>query len=505
MKIFPIQSFLFLFLFLFSTCSYAVEDFRQGGFKYSIIEGNSIAISDAGFDDVIPISEDSTLVIPSSVTFEGDTYYVERIKREAFAIRPEIKHLVINEGVKYIEPYAFFRCPNLQSVYIPSTFVCAPCHDEGLFIGCSNLCSITVDERNEEFDSRDNCNAIISTEDNTLILGCYSTKVPPTVTTIGHDAFRQCQKLERIILPEGVKKIEYCAFKNCPNLKEVSLPNTLDSLGGDLFEGCMSLTSITIPRGVSKISSRVFSGCHTLQDVKVSRLNRIFDSRNNCNAVIDSAQDTLVAGCGSSVIVEGIKGIGAFAFANSSLRSIKIPRSVRTIGSRAFSQCRFCNTIEVHPKNPVYNSKNNCNAIIETATGKLVQGCSLTCLADGVTDIGDYAFWGIPMPSYLVIPEGVEVIGERAFSRFNGIAYVQMPTSLKLIKQHAFAGCDGLYYVDLSRCSPRIEEFAFSGCSSLRAIDFSPIYGKISETAFANSPCYEMVKKLLERKNDKGF
>ena len=492
---------LFVFLLLSPAYGRNEESFKQDGYEFTLWSDTSVVISDADFGEPIPLTGDGTLVLPTSVTFEGKTYLVERIGRYAFAGRGEIKHLVIGEGVTDIEPYAFYRCSGLESIHFPSTFEGASCYDsDGIFLGCSNLCRITVDERNEEFDSRDGCNGLIVTESNTLMLGCRGTEIPSSVTTIGPRAFEGCQDLESIALPEGVRKIEYCAFRNCTNLKEIVLPSTLDSIGGSLFEGCASLESIRIPRNVTKVSSRVFQGCYSLKEVVVDERNRTFDSRRHCNAIIDSAQDTIVAGCGASVILEGIKGIGAEAFSDTGIRSIYIPKSVQKIGEMAFSGCQFCNTITVHPKNPVFDSRDNCNAIIETATDKLVQGCSVTNIPGSVKELGNFSFLRMILPPCLVIPEGVEVIGKYVFSRFCGIERVQLPSSLKHIKSDAFMGCNMLYYVDMSRCSPSIEDFAFSHCKNLHLVDFSPTPSEdISNLAFSDTPFGERVDKILER------
>ncbi len=503
-------------LALLSVLSFAVPSFAEkrdtfyvDGFKYIVENATTVAISDAGPDAPIPMSEDSTLTIPSVVEFEGRTYNVDRIYWEAFALRQKIKHLVIGEGVKFIDQYAFYMCMGLTSVHLPSTYT--GWIDRGEFlIGCCNLNRITIDERNYTYDSRDECNAIILTEDSTLVFGCLGTRIPATVTTIGPGAFRQCLKLESITVPEGVRIIEPCAFRNCANLKEVSLPNSLEGIGYSAFSDCMSLETITIPQNVSQIRGNdfygkmldpynLFGGCHNLKEVRVDKRNRTFDSRSNCNALIDTSRDMIVAACGNTVIPDGIKGIGAYAFTDISIPDIRIPKSVQTIEPDAFWRCTFCSSVSVDAGNKAYNSKDNCNAIIETATGKLIHGCSTTRIPDNVREIGDGAFYGVRLPPLLIIPEGVETIGEHAFTRDCGLEYVKMPSTLKLIKNDAFGCCDGIRYIDMSRCSPKIEMFAFSQCEYLYLVDFSPTIGEIHELAFSHCYCEAWVKKLVER------
>ena len=478
--------------------------FIQDGFKYIIKTDSTVSISDAGLEVPLPVSADSTLVIPSSVCHEGKTYRVERIEPESFGLRLEIKHLVVSEGVERIAQRAFNGCLSLTDISIPSTL---DYWDEWAFDFCSNLRRITVSEQNERYDSRDDCNAIIKTDENTLVFGCTGTRIPASVETIGFGAFRQCcQHLERIIIPEGVKRIEPCAFSQCINLKEISLPVSLESMGYGMFDDCMSLESVTIPRNVSEILGNdwgthwnLFAGCYNLKEVKVDRQNRTFDSRKNCNAIIDSKTDVLVAGCGTSFIPEGIKAIGELAFFGSALPAIRIPKSVRKIGSGAFHCCRSLSAISVAPGNPVYDSKDDCNAIIETASARLVQGCSRTRIPGGTKEIADSAFYMVYyLPPHLVIPEGVEVIGQDAFSDTK-LNSVQLPSTLKRIKRDAFACCKQLYYVDMSRCSPQVGFFAFYGCETLNYVNLPSTPGEIDETAFCKTPFEALWKKEMKQ------
>lgn len=499
------KTYLIPFFSLFSICLSAhviTEEFSfiQGGFRYTIQTDSTVSISDAGLDVPLPVSADSTLVIPSSVCHEGKTYQVDYIKPESFCVRLEIKHLVIGEGMDRIGEYSFYDCLNLTSISIPSTL---EYWDETIFKHCSNLRHIAVSEQNERFDSRNNCNAIIDTDENKLVFGCSGTQIPASVETIGKYAFRQCSRqMERIIVPEGVKHIERWAFSGCFNLKEISLPVSLEGMGYGMFNDCMSLESVTIPRNVSEIQGynsgyygNLFSGCYNLREVKVDKRNRTFDSRDNCNAIIHSKTDVLVAGCGASFIPEGVKAIGDFAFEGSSLPAIHIPKSVRSIGNGVFVDCRSLSAISVDPANPVYNSKDDCNAILETASARLVQGCSRTVIPSDTKEIADSAFYVIRnLPPLLVIPEGVEVIGQEAF-RGSNLNFVQLPSTLKRIKKEAFFGCKQLYYVDMSRCSPQVDWWAFYGCESLNYVNMSSTPGKIDEDAFSRTPFEKLWKK----------
>ena len=127
------------------------------------------------------------------------------------------------------------------------------------FQGCTGLTSIFVSEGNKVYDSRDNCNAIIETESNTLIKGCINTVIPDSVTEIGKYAFGHCTDLTNVVIGNSVKVIGEFAFIGCTGLKNISIPDSVISLNG--FRGCTGLTSVTIPDSVTEIGEYAFSDC----------------------------------------------------------------------------------------------------------------------------------------------------------------------------------------------------------------------------------------------------
>lgn len=115
-----------------------------------------------------------------------------------------MRSVVIGKGIERVYKHAFACCANLESVYIPASVTGV---GGGAFAGCYSLKSIKVDPRNEVLDSRDNCNAVIYTEDDVLKAACPATKIPPSVKTIGEYAFVSCNTIEELIIPEGVTSI----------------------------------------------------------------------------------------------------------------------------------------------------------------------------------------------------------------------------------------------------------------------------------------------------------
>ena len=159
-------------------------------------------------------------------------------------------------------------------------------------------------------------------------------------TTVGQYAFYQCTALTSIDIPAGVTAIEYNAFDSCTGLISINLPNTLTSIYNSAFKNCTALTSITIPANVNYIKSSAFDNCSALTSISVDANNTFYDSRDNCNAIIQTAYKRLLVGCRNTVIPNGVTTIGDEAFyGRTNLSSIEIPNTVKTIGTSTFAYC----------------------------------------------------------------------------------------------------------------------------------------------------------------------
>ena len=226
------------------------------------------------------------------------------------------------------------------------------------------------------------------------------------VTTIGSNAFYNCTGLTSVIIGNSVKDIGDNSFHNCSGLTSIVIPNSVTHILSYAFVNCTSLSSIDIPTSVTSITSYSFSGCSGLTSVTLpSTLTSIGGHAfENCS------------GLTSLIIPNSVTSIGTYAFLNcSGLTSVVIPNTVTFIGARAFENCSNLISIVVEDGNSRYDSRNNCNAIIQTDLNLLLVGCQSTTIPNTVTAIGDNVFYECNGLTSIVIPGSVSSIGDNAF------------------------------------------------------------------------------------------
>ena len=265
---------------------------------------------------------------------------------------------------------------------------------------------------------------------------------------------------------------------SCPRLYEGEyvIPTGVTRIEDHAFFACFKMTSVTIPNSVTSIGNGIFRFCHRLTSVKVQEGNTIYDSRDNCNAIIETASNKLIAGCRNTIIPDSVTSIGDWAFAQCrEMPYVTIPNGITSIGEVAFFECGSLTSIDVSPNNPSYCS---IDGVLFNKDKTLLIQCppkkqGQYTIPNSVTSIGAGAFHGSNLTS-IDIPDSVTNIGFSAFQECNGLTSVFIPDSVTSIGRWAFYQCKNLITVTIPDRVSSIGDCAFYGCYSLTSIDVSP-------------------------------
>ena len=297
------------------------------------------------------------------------------------------------------------------------------------------------------------------------------------------------------VLPEG-------AFQTTMALQHIVLPKNLTAIGSFAFQDS-GIEELVLPATVKELGRDIFYYARNLKALSVEKGNTLFDSRDNCNAIIETASNTLRIGCANTVIPETVEALGDMAFSGKpGLKEIQIPASVKSIGWAAFwadteletvhlsssitdfnespfGGCERITSLVIDEKNGKYDSRNNCNAIIETDTDKLIQGFATT-----------------------KIPEGVKIIATAAFRSLATLTEIEIPASVEKIEPEAFLYCNQMTKVISHIKKPfAVSSMVFEGDNMKTAVLHVP-YG--TREAYANTPGWDAFRTIVEMEPVEG-
>ena len=433
--------------------------------------------------------------MPAIILGEGKTILTKEDVKQAKEKYGELVNVVIADSVSKIDSCAFCHCCSLMSIIIPNTVTEIA---SGAFYGCDNLTSIIIPKSVNKIgqDAFMHTGWFKTQNDGVLYLGC---------NCLGYKGQAPTGKLQ---IKEGTIIIGDNAFFGCKGLTSITIPNTLTRIGGHAFYRCSGLKIIAISKSISEIGSCAFSDCNSLTSIVVDGGNEKYDSRGNCNAIIETETNILVVGCKNTNIPNSVTEIGAYAFNGcnglisitipdavskigngafsscSSLTSINIPKSITEIGKQVFDNCYNLTSIFVNKDNVKYDSRDNSNAIIETSSNILIYGCKNTNIPNSVTEIGSYAFYGCNGLTSITIPNAVSKIGDGAFISCIGLTSIIIPESVIDIGNGAFNGCKGLTSMTIPNSVSKIGIWMFGGCKNLTSINIPNSVAEIGRIAF---------------------
>ena len=469
----------------------------------------------------------ASIILPKSIPYYGGNYLVTSIGDQVFENYYELESISLPEKLVKIGSSAFAYCSNLSSLELPNSVISIGenafknCRDlstisipeqvtyigENAFEYC-HISSITVEARKpidisenvfediwsatlyvpyvslEKYEAAEywNCfskilpiNDFIDFEDSNVKALClenwdtngdgnFSVDEAAAVTDLGQ-VFKDNDNIttfDELRFFNGVKEIAAEEFYYCSMLSSLILPPNTECIRNEAFRGCKRLVSIVIPSKVNNIEVPAFMFCENLSFIKVDANNPIYDSREDCNAIIETDSKTLIAGCQNTIIPNEIKAIGRMAFyCQPRLESISIPDGVESIGENAFNDTGLS---DVFLPNSV--SEIGCEAFANTPWYE--------SQPDGLIYTGKVAYkykGTMPANTEISLREGTKGIAGWAFeSDCKGLKSMYIPNSVTYIGPYAFDGCENMESIHLSDNISTLYYDTFSNCKSLTSL-----------------------------------
>lgn len=424
------------------------------------------------------------VVIPAQIQVDGMNIPVIGIAEDAFYACDDVTIVILPDGLTTIEKRAFDSMSGPKEIIIPETVLQI---GEGAFSDCENLQHVVLPShlRHLPTDLFESCGAL------------EKIIIPQDVKTIGDGCFAACKNLKTVVLPEGLEKIESRAFTLCESLEEIYIPSSVREIGEDAFYACLSLQRIALPEGLTYVPVGCFGLCQSLERVDIpdsvlmveagafdltpyqrhgihyahDLLVSVGDvdtpdgvltiqegTRVVCDTAVSDYDNTLrKILCPSSlrqigrnafrdsanleevVLNEGLEFIDGGAFADcKSLKRIYIPSTVRRIEANPFCCCDMLEEIIVSPDNPYFDCRDNCHAIIETASNRLISACKNSFIPDTIEVIDAAAFAAIETLESITLPQSVKRIEWNAFNGCKNLREVVFPQELAYVGEEAF-------------------------------------------------------------------
>lgn len=361
----------------------------------------------------------------------------------------KLRHVKFDEGLTVVATNAFLRCFRLEHVELPSTIVSIGNYS---FQNCYNLQNINLHQTNLSAlgayafaTARNLKNVSLPSTIKTLGVSAFSGTaianmvVPPSVTSIGANAFENCNSLTSANLQCPSATLGSGIFNNCSNLKTVQFAHGMSNVSASMFNSCQSLKKIVLPSTVTAIGASAFYNCYTLIQI---------------------------------VMPPNLVSMGNFAFGSClSLNHFALPSTLGMCGNSIFSSCRaYDGTIQL--------------------AGSMITVPERCCYA--MQNLGK-----------AILHEGITAIAERAFSFCVNLTHCQLPQTLQSIAPSAFDNCGQLSSLTLPPSCTTIDVLAFSNCFGLNNLTVYPNFDcnlDLSNTQNLNTASLEHIVANLKNR-----
>ena len=481
------------------------------------------------------LDSEGTLTISGTGAMTDYTYSSGSTNAPWFNSRSSIKSVIIENGVTSIGDWAFYNCSSLVSVTIPDSVSSI---GDYAFRGCSSVQSVTIG----------NGVTSIGEEAFSYCSSLVSVTIPDSVTSIGGWAFYNCIRMTSVTIPDSVTSIGISAFRYCEYLKyvyyrgdivswlgisfeenfsnpccyganlyfngklvtDVIISDSVTSIGDYAFKNCSSLTSVTFSNGVASIGEYAFYKCSNLTNVyyggseeQWKQIN--IKGANECltNAMIhynstsphelnytsavtaptctEKGYTTYTCSCGSSYVADYKDALGhnyengkctrcgAIEIINSGTCGENLTWTFGGEGTLTISGTGAMDDYS-SDNQPWYSDIDNIKSVV---------------IDNGVTSVGDYAFYSCDSLVSVTIPDSVTSIGDCAFCACYSLTSATIPDSVTSIGVKAFYGCNSLTSMTIGNSVTSIGDSAFYNCTGLTSVTISDSVTSIGDSAFS--------------------
>lgn len=479
-------------------------------------------------------SQLTSIVLPEGMQSIG-TY--------AFYSCSQLSSVNFPESITNVGCSVFQNCNNLTTpVYNSTIFVCMPTSYEGAysmaettkqiacgaFYNCNKVTSISIPSSVSEIGSSAfyNCSSLTQ------------ITIPERLKLINDYLFFSCRALPSIVIPDSVIRINNNAFGDCRSLTSISFPANLTYIGGEVLRGCTNLSSIfwnvrtynAIPKNSSwsdplyynrsQVTDFTFGDsvqmipdnlCYDMTQLaslslgcNITSIGTAFDGCTNIKSVHWNLRSCNEPDVYTRAPFYALRdSITTFSFGDSvrmipnylchsmkRLRQLVIPEHVASIGAYSFRYVEALDSISVHENNIHYDSRNGCNALIESSSNKLLLGCYKTNIPEDITSIGECAFRNVRNLRSVVLSDNVTTIGKEAFNGCKEMVELVLPEELEKIDDYTFQDCDSLLSLTLPASVNTIGLRAFANCSHLESVNCKAATPPtIDGTSFSRTTC----------------